>query len=185
MGDRVVCNGFHSEYNCVGQNLCALVPHNVSDESAAFVVLAAIGLQGIRLASPTFGETFVVSGLGLIGLLTAQILKAHGVRVLGIDPDPDKCSLAATFGISVLQLSKNVDPVDWCINLNGGSEVDGVLVTASTKSSQPIELASKVCRQRGRIVLVGSTGLDLRRDLLYKKELSFQVSCSYGPGSPL
>jgi predicted dehydrogenase len=154
----------------------------VSDEAASFTVLASIGLQGIRLANPTLGETFVVSGLGLIGLLTAQLLVAQGCRVLGLDPDPAQCALAESLGITALHLASGVDPVAWCMEHTSGLGVDGVLITAATSSSEPVHVAAQACRQRGRIVLVGVTGLELRRVLFYKKELSFQVSCSYGPG---
>ena len=182
LGDRVSSNGPHAELVVVNQHLCASIPSVVSNEAASFTVLASIGLQGIRLLNPTFGETFVVSGLGLIGLLSAQLLLAQGCRVLGLDPDPSKCALAHELGIVCLDLSSGADPVLWCHEQSGGIGVDGVLITASTSSSQPVEVAAQVCRQRGRIVLVGVTGLELRRDLFYKKELSFQVSCSYGPG---
>ena len=181
-GDRVVSNGSHSELVVVSQNLCALIPDNVDYQSAAFTVLASIGLQGIRLAQPTFGETFLVSGLGLIGLLTAQLLLAQGCNVLGLDPDPDKCKLAESLGVSTFTLTAGSDPVAWAMNQTSGVGVDGVLITAATSSSQPVHVAAQSSRQRGRIVLVGVTGLELRRDLFYKKELSFQVSCSYGPG---
>ncbi|QNJ07707.1 oxidoreductase / NAD-binding Rossmann fold family protein [Synechococcus sp. Minos11] len=182
VGDRVASNGPHAELVAVPQHLCALIPDDASDEAAAFTVLASIGLQGIRLANPTFGETFVVSGLGLIGLLTGQLLAAQGCRVLGLDPDFSKCALAETLGIASLHLGSGVDPVAWCLEHTSGIGVDGVLITAATSSSEPVHIAAQACRQRGRIVLVGVTGLELRRDLFYKKELSFQVSCSYGPG---
>ncbi|MBM5809629.1 MAG: zinc-binding dehydrogenase, partial [Cyanobacteria bacterium M_surface_9_m1_291] len=130
---------------------------------------------------PTLGETVVVSGLGLIGLLTAQLLRAQGCRVLGLDPSPSACELARTLGVEVLQLG-GADPVAWCLERTAGVGVDAVLITAATSSSEPVHVAAQSCRQRGRIVLVGVTGLELRRDLFYKKELSFQVSCSYGPG---
>ncbi len=181
-GDRVVSNGPHGEYVSVPQNLCAKIPDNVSDESAAFTVLASIGLQGIRLADPKFGETFLVIGLGVIGLLTAQILKSNGCKVLGLDPDTDKCDLASKFGIQTLVLNGKSNPIDWSLNKTSDIGVDGVLITAATSSNDPITIASSACRTRGRIILVGVAGLDLRRDLFYKKELSFQVSCSYGPG---
>jgi len=182
VGDRVSSNGPHAEFVVVPQHLCASIPVGVSNEAAAFVVLASIGLQGIRLAQPTFGETFVVSGLGLIGLLTAQLLSAQGCRVLGIDPDQAKCFLAEDLGIPAFKLTSGHDPVAWCLEHTDGNGVDGVLITAATSSSEPVHLAAQVCRKRGRIVLVGVTGLELRRDLFYKKELTFQVSCSYGPG---
>ena len=182
VGDRVASNGSHAELVSVPQHLCAHIPPEVSFESAAFTVLASIGLQGIRLSNPTLGETFVVSGLGLIGLLTGQLLVAQGCRVLGLDPDHSKCVLAERLGLTALHLSRGVDPVAWCLEHTAGIGVDGVLITASTASSEPVHVAAQACRQRGRIVLVGVTGLELRRDLFYKKELSFQVSCSYGPG---
>lgn len=182
IGDRVASNGPHAELVAVPHHLCAPIPAGVSDEAASFTVLASIGLQGIRLAQPTLGETFVVSGLGLIGLLTAQLLKAHGCRVLALDPDPSKCLLAEELGVEALNLSSGSDPVAWCIKRTLGIGVDGVIITASTSSNEPVHVAAQVCRQRGRIVLVGVTGLKLRRDLFYAKELSFQVSCSYGPG---
>jgi predicted dehydrogenase/threonine dehydrogenase-like Zn-dependent dehydrogenase len=182
LGDRVASNGPHAELVAVSQYLCAPIPAAVSDEAAAFTVLASIALQGIRLANPTLGETFVVSGLGLIGLLTGQLLFAQGCRVLGLDPDLSKCALAETLGITALHLASGVDPVVWCLEHTAGIGVDGVLITAATSSSEPVLVAAQACRQRGRIVLVGVTGLELRRELFYKKELSFQVSCSYGPG---
>ena len=182
VGDRVVSNGSHAELVLVPQNLCALIPDEVNDEEASFTVLASIALQGIRLVEPTLGETFLVSGLGLIGLLTSQLLVSQNCKVLGIDPDPKKCYLAKSLGIETLCLEEGSDPLNWCLDYTGGLGVDGALITASTSSSEPIHLAANACRQRGRIVLIGVTGCDLRRDLFYKKELSFQVSCSYGPG---
>ena len=182
VGDRVASNGPHAELVVVPQHLAAVIPAHVSDQAASFTVLASIGLQGIRLANPTLGETFLVSGLGLIGLLTAQLLRAHGCRVLGLDPDPLKCAMAEELGIDALNLSLGVDPVSWCQEHTCGLGVDGVLITAATSSSEPVHVAAQACRQRGRIVLVGVTGLELRRDLFFKKEISFQVSCSYGPG---
>jgi len=182
VGDRVASNGPHAELVAVPQLLCALIPDDVSDEAAAFTVLASIGLQGIRLALPTLGETFLVSGLGLIGLLTAQLLKTQGCRVLGVDTDPAKCTLASSLGIEALDLDNHPEPLSWILQHSSGIGVDGVLITAATTSSEPLHLAAQACRQRGRIVLVGVTGLELRRDLFYKKELTFQVSCSYGPG---
>jgi predicted dehydrogenase/threonine dehydrogenase-like Zn-dependent dehydrogenase len=181
-GDRVVSNGPHAELVAVPQKLCAVIPDSVSYEEAVFTILSAVGLQGIRLAQPSFGETFLVSGLGLIGLLTAQLLVAQGCCVLGLDPDPAKCALATALGVMTFELSQGMDPVAWCHGQTAGNGVDGVLITAATASSEPVHVAAQACRQRGRIVLVGVTGLELRRDLFYKKELSFQVSCSYGPG---
>lgn len=182
VGDRVVSNGPHSEVVRVPKNLCALIPASVDDESAAFTVLASIALQGTRLALPTLGEGFVVTGLGLVGLLTVQLLRAQGCRVLGIDFDSKKCELARSFGASVVDLSKGENPIADAKVFSRGRGVDGVIITASTKSNEPIHQAATMCRQRGRIVLVGVVGLELSRADFYEKELSFQVSCSYGPG---
>ena len=182
VGQRVVSNGAHSEIVLVPQNLCINIPKNVSDIEASFTILGSIALQGIRLANPTLGENFVVSGLGIIGLLTSQILIAQGCNVIGIDIDKQKCDLARELGIFTLNLNECADPINSIIGETNVNGVDGVIVAASTKSNEPIELAAKISRQRGRIVLIGVTGLELNRDLFYKKELSFQVSCSYGPG---
>jgi predicted dehydrogenase/threonine dehydrogenase-like Zn-dependent dehydrogenase len=181
-GDRVVSNGPHAEVVLVPHNLCAKIPDNVSDEAATFTVVGAIGLQGIRLLAPTLGESIVVTGLGLIGLLTVQMLRANGCRVLGLDFDGHKCGLARQFGAEALDLSAGADPVAFADAWTNGRGVDGVIITASTASDEPVSQAANMCRKRGRIVLVGVTGLKLSRDDFYKKELSFQVSCSYGPG---
>ena len=181
-GDRVVSSGPHAEMVSIPNNLTAAIPENVSSESAAFTVVGAIGLQGIRLMQPTLGEQIVVSGLGLIGLLCVQMLKAHGCQVLGIDFDARKLELARQFGAETVDLSAGQDPVKIANEWTGGNGVDGVLVTASTKSDELIHQAATMCRKRGRIVLVGVIGLNLRRADFYEKELSFQVSCSYGPG---
>ena len=182
VGDRVVSNGPHAEMVAVPKNLTAKIPDSVSDEQAAFTVVAAIGLQGVRLIQPTLGERIVVSGLGLIGLLTVQMLRAHGCHVLGIDFDARKLALAKQFGAEVVDLSKDQDPVAVAEAWSNGKGVDGVVITASTKSDELIHQAATMCRQRGRIVLVGVIGLNLQRADFYEKELSFQVSCSYGPG---
>lgn len=181
-GDRVVSNGAHASVVRVGQNLCAKIPDSVDDETAAFTVVGAIGLQGIRLAQPTLGETFAVFGLGLIGLLTVQMLKAQGCNVIGIDFDAARLKLAEQYGAKTVDLSQGQDPVAAAENITNGIGIDAVLITASTKSNEPVSQAANMCRKRGRIVLVGVTGLELSRDDFYKKELSFQVSCSYGPG---
>lgn len=182
IGDRVVSNGPHADIVKVPQNLCAKIPDNVSDESASFVVVASIGLQGIRLAQPTLGESFVVTGVGLIGLLTVQLLRAHGCRVLAIDFDDSKLELARQFGAQTCNPGKGEDPVAAGMAFSRGNGVDGVIITASTKTSDPVTQAARMSRKRGRIVLVGVTGLELNRADFYEKELSFQVSCSYGPG---
>lgn len=181
-GERVVSNGRHAEVVCVPTNLCAKVPEGVSDDEAAFAVVAAVGLQGIRLVQPTLGEAVAVTGLGLIGLVTVQLLRAHGCRVFGIDFDPAKLALARQFGAETVDLAAGQDPVVAARAFSRGRGVDAVLITASTKSNQPVHQAALMCRKRGRIVLVGVTGLELSRADFYEKELSFQVSCSYGPG---
>lgn len=182
VGDRVASNGKHAEVVSVPENLCAHVPDAVGDDTAAFTVLGAISLQGIRLIQPTLGECVVVAGLGLIGLMAVQLLRSHGCRVLGIDFDRGKLDLARRFGAEVADLSAGEDPVAAATRFSRGRGVDAVLIAASTKSSEPVHQAALMCRKRGRIVLVGVTGLELSRADFYEKELSFQVSCSYGPG---
>ena len=181
-GTRVVSNGPHAEIVRVPKNLVASIPNEVDDESAAFTVLGAIALQGVRLANPTIGETVVVTGLGLIGLLTVQILKANGCRVLGIDIDSSKCELAKQFGAEVVDLSKKIDPISAAKAYSRGRGVDAVIITASSNSNDLVHEAATMCRKRGRIILVGVVGLELNREDFYEKELTFQVSCSYGPG---
>jgi predicted dehydrogenase len=181
-GDRVVSNGAHAEFVSIPKNLCAQIPDRVADHKAAFTVLASIGLQGIRLADVRIGESVVVIGLGLIGLLTVQLLRAQGCRVLGLDMNPDRVMLARSFGAEAVDLSSDNDPLAAASAFSRGRGVDAVLICASTKSSAPVEQAAKMSRQRGRIVLVGVSGLQLSRADFYEKELMFQVSCSYGPG---
>lgn len=181
-GDRVVSNGPHAEVVSVPENLVARIPDNVSDEEAAFTVIGAIGLQGIRLAAPTFGETFVVQGLGLIGLITCQLLRANGCRVIGLDPDREKCDLAGELGVHTIHLNKQTDPVQEVMSQTGQVGADGVLITASASTDEIVSQAARMSRKRGRIVLVGVVGLKLNRAEFYEKELTFQVSCSYGPG---
>lgn len=182
VGDRVVSNGPHADMVKVPKNLCAKIPDTVSDEFASFAVVASIGLQGIRLAQPTLGESFVVTGAGLIGLLTIQMLRANGCRVLAIDFDQSKLDLAKQFGAEICNPGKGEDPVAVGLAFSRGAGVDGVIITASTKVSDPVTQAARMSRKRGRIILVGVTGLELNRADFYEKELSFQVSCSYGPG---
>ncbi|RKZ09443.1 dehydrogenase [bacterium] len=182
VGDRVVSNGNHADVVRVPGNLCAVIPDGVDDETASFTVVASIGLQGIRLARPTLGEAFVVIGAGLIGLLTVQMLRAHGCRVLAVDLDEKKLELARGFGAETCNPVQGEDPVEAGMTFSRGLGVDGVIITASTKSSDPVTQAARMSRKRGRIVLVGVTGLNLDRADFYAKELTFQVSCSYGPG---
>src|SRR5262249_49893102 len=182
IGDRVASNGFHAEVVCVPHNLCARIPDSVSDDEAAFTVPGAIALQGIRLLNPTLGERIVVSGLGLLGLLAVQMLVANGCQVLGVDFNRERLALARQFGAQVVDMSADEDPITTGLAFSHGLGVDGVLITASTKSDELVHQAARMSRKRGRIVLVGVVGLNLQRADFYEKELTFQVSCSYGPG---
>jgi predicted dehydrogenase/threonine dehydrogenase-like Zn-dependent dehydrogenase len=181
-GDRVASNGNHAEYVCVPKNLVAKVPDNVSDEEAAFTVIGSIGLQGIRLADPTLGETIVVVGLGLIGLVTAELLRANGCHVIGYDFDPQKVDMAKSKGIDAFNPSEGTDPVKYVQQTTREVGADGVIITASNKSSEIIHQTAQMSRKRGHIILVGVIGLNISRADFYEKELTFQVSCSYGPG---
>lgn len=181
-GDRVVSNGKHAEVVVSPKNLCAKVPAKVSDEAASFTVIGAIALQGVRLAQPNLGETVAVLGLGLVGLMTVQLLRANGCRVLGLDFDPARLALAERFGAETVDLSSSADPVQAALAFSQGRGMDAVLLTASTQSSDPVAQAAQMSRKRGRVVLVGVTGLELSRADFFEKELTFQVSCSYGPG---
>lgn len=182
VGDRVASNGNHAEYVCVPKNLCAKIPDNVTDDEAAFTVIGSIGLEGIRLINPTLGETIVVIGLGLIGLVTAELLKANGCNVIGYDFDQQKVDIANSKGITAFNPKEGTDPVKFVQQYTNQIGADGVIITASNKSDEIIHQAAEMSRQRGRVVLVGVIGLNIRRDDFYKKELTFQVSCSYGPG---
>ena len=180
-GDRVASNGQHAEFVCVPKNLVAHIPDEVSDEEAAFTVVGSIGLQGIRLLNPTLGETVVVIGMGLIGLLTAQLLIANGCKVIGVDIDEEKLNLAKKWGVIPFN-PKTGDIVKWVQSITGNIGADGVIITASAKTDDIISQAAQMSRKRGRIILVGVIGLNISRAEFYEKELSFQVSCSYGPG---
>jgi len=181
IGDRVASNGPHAEIVCVPKNLVSKIPSNVSDEEAAFTVIGSIGLQGIRLLKPQLGETIVVVGLGLIGLITCQLLKTNGCNVIGIDLDQSKRDLAKKWGIKTIN-PQSTETVKAVMELSKGVGADGVLITASTKSNDVISQAAQMSRKRGRIILVGVIGLNINRADFYEKELTFQVSCSYGPG---
>jgi len=181
-GDRVISNGNHAEVICVPRNLVARVPDNVSDEQAAFTVLCAIALQGIRLVQPALGEKVMIFGMGLIGLVTVQLLKASGCEVLGVDVNSQRLEMVEQFGAGTVDLSKGGDPIAAAQAWTAERGVDAVIITASAKTDEIVHQAAESCRKRGRIVLVGVVGLHLQRSDFYEKELSFQVSCSYGPG---
>lgn len=182
IGDRVASNGNHAEYVCVPKNLVAKIPDNVSDDDATFTVIGSIGLQGVRLMNPTFGETIIVVGLGLIGLVTAELLLANGCNVIGFDFDPEKVRIAKDKGVVAINPAEGTDQVKFVESYTQGVGADGVIITASNKSNEIISQSAQMCRKRGRIVLVGVIGLDISRADFYEKEITFQVSCSYGPG---
>lgn len=183
VGDRIACAGAaianHAEYNAVPKNLAVRIPDNVSDEDAAFVTLGAIALQGVRVTQPTLGEAIVVMGLGLIGQLTVQLLKANGCRVLGFDPNPDRVRLALEMGADAAVSS---DLAAATLAFTGHFGADAVIVTASAKSSDPVNQAAEISRTKGRVVIVGLVGMALDREPFYKRELDLRLSMSYGPG---
>ena len=181
IGDRVASNGHHAEFVCIPKNLVVHIPDEVNDEEACFTVIGSIGLEGIRLLKPTLGETVVVIGMGLIGLLTAQLLIANGCKVIGVDIDDEKLDLSRKWGVIPFN-PKSGDVVKFVQSITGNTGADGVLITASAKTDEIISQAARMSRKRGRIILVGVIGLNISRAEFYEKELSFQVSCSYGPG---
>ena len=181
LGDRVISNGNHSEVVAVNKNLTAKIPENVSDEQAAFTVISSISLQGVRVLNPTLGENIVVIGLGLLGQITMDLLKINGCSPIGIDLDQHKVDIAKKRHTHVFNSSKeNVDAIIQEITNSNG--VDGVIITAATKSNGPIENAVEYCRKKGRIVAVGAINMNIPRPLFYEKELEFYISTSYGPG---
>ncbi len=183
VGDRVACGGagyaIHAEYVSVPKNLCVAVPDDVSLKEAAFTTVGSIAMQGVRNAEVGLGETVAVIGLGLIGVLTVQILKAAGCRVLGIDIDPEKLALARDLGAD---MTTNYDGVEEKLQAISPFGADAVIITAATSSNAPIEAAGHLVRDRGRVVIVGNVGMDIPRDVFYEKEAEVVVSRSYGPG---
>jgi predicted dehydrogenase/threonine dehydrogenase-like Zn-dependent dehydrogenase len=185
IGDRVACAGVgfasHAEVLSVPKNLCVHLPQDVNFEAGAFGTLGAIALQGVRLAEPTLGESVVVIGLGLVGQLTVQLLKANGCRVFGLDLDPARVALASELGAdnAIVSNDEAASEVDkW----TRGRGADAVLITAATDSNQPVELAARVSRLKGRVIVVGMTGLDIPRAPFFSRELKLIISMSYGPG---
>ena len=183
VGDRVACAGAgtanHAEYNVVPKLLMARIPEGVSDEAASFATVGAIALQGARIAAPQLGERIVVMGLGLIGLLTVQLLKANGCRVLGFDPNPGRVRLALELGAD-LAVSSDLAATAAVFTAQHGA--DAVLLTASTTSHEPINLAATISRMKGRVVVVGLVGMQLDREPFYKRELDLRLAMSTGPG---
>ena len=182
VGDRVLSSGPHAEIVCVPINLTAKIPDDVEDEDAVFTVLGAIALQGLRLSEPTFGDTVAVIGLGLVGLMCAQLAKANGCRVIGFDFDAEKVALAKTFGVEAIAFTDPLDAIKQSDKFSRGKGVDISLVAAASPNSDPMIMAANMCRQKGRLIQVGVTELDIPRDIMFKKELVLKVSCSYGPG---
>ena len=185
VGDRVACAGaqyaHHAEYIRVARNLCVPIPRSVDFESASTVTLGAIALQGVRRAQPTLGETFVVVGLGILGQLTGQMLRANGCRVIGTDTERSRIEKALSLGIEYGFHPEDAD-TDTVARLTDGYGADGVIITAATPSDAVVSSAFKMCRKKGRVVLVGDVGLNLNRADFYAKEIDFLISTSYGPG---
>lgn len=182
IGDIVVSNGPHSEFVTVPKNLVCRVPQKVEAVDATFTVIGAIALQGLRLAKPTLGECFGVIGLGLVGLITVQLLRANGCSVVGFDIRKDRLEIAKKFGAETVNIKEIEDPKQQIMNITKSRGLDGVIVCTATAQNSPVSDAAKFVRKRGRVILVGTSGLKLDRSEFFSKEISFQVSCSYGPG---
>lgn len=184
VGDRVACGGAgyanHAEFVSVPKNLVVKIPEGVSDEEAAFTTLGSIALQGVRLAEPRLGERFLVLGLGLLGQIAVQLLRANGCEVFGTDLNPEMVKLAEEFG--AVGIYPGSDLVASCLALTEGHGVDGVIITAGTSSNQPIEVAGEACRKKGRVIVTGAVRMDIPREPYFKKEINVMISCSYGPG---
>ena len=182
IGDRVISNGPHSEYFNSPVNLCAKIPSNVLSKEASFTVLGSISLQSIRLLKPLIGETIYVFGMGLIGLIAVQILINNGCNVIAIDYNNERLDKAKLYGADVVLLTKKASIVNQINKFSSLEPADGVIIATNTKSNEPLDLASSVSRKKGRIILVGDSGINVNRTEFYNKELTFQVSRSYGPG---
>jgi len=186
VGSAVACAGAgyasHAEYILVPRNLCTKIPRGVNFDEAAYTTIGSIALQGVRQAVPTLGETIAVIGLGLVGQLTVQLLKAHGCVVIGIDLDRHAVNLAKRSGADIAIGRSSADVKKVIESATRGKGADAVIITAGTTSSDPVQLAGEICREKGRVVLVGDVGLQLPRAPYYAKELDFKLSRSYGPG---
>ncbi len=185
VGDRVACGGngaTHTEVVAVPQHLCARVPGSVDLRQATFTTLASIAMQGVRQADVRLGENCVVVGLGLVGLLTAKLLDAAGVQTLGVDINPKKVELAQACGLVHCFARNDPQLEEIILEGTGGHGTDAVIITADTSSNDPVELAGRLSRKKGRVVVVGNVPTDFPREHYYKKELDLRMSCSYGPG---
>ena len=184
IGDRVACGGAgyanHSEINYVPKNLMVKIPDGVDDIDASFVTVGAIALQGVRQTEPKLGERVAVIGLGLLGQLAVQLLKANGCKVIGSDVDPDKIALAKKLGAD--EACHAGDLIKKSDEFSNGYGVDAVIIAASTASNQPVIDAAEISRMRGRVVFLGMVGMDIPRNDYYKKELDLRLSMAYGPG---
>jgi predicted dehydrogenase/NADPH:quinone reductase-like Zn-dependent oxidoreductase len=184
-GDRVACAGAgyasHSEINFVPANLAVRVPDNVELDAASLTTIGAIAVQGVRQANVTFGETVAVIGVGLVGVLAIQVLRAAGCRVVAIDLSSDRAAKAVSFGAH-LGLCTGDPGLESVIATFSRYGVDAALITAATKSADPLELAAKLLRDRGRISVIGDVGMGVSRATMYRKEISLAMSRSYGPG---
>jgi len=186
-GDLVACAGGgyanHADQIVVPVNLAVRLPENVPPGSAAFATLGAISLQGVRLANPTIGETAVVIGLGILGQLAGQLLKANGCRVAGVDISAEAVKHALQTGSVDVAAVSGADSTEALISdFTRGRGADMTLICAGTSSNQPVELAGAITRKKGRVIVTGAVSMDLPREPFFKKEISFGVSCSYGPG---
>lgn len=183
VGDRVACGGAgfanHADYDYVPKNLMVKIPDGVSYEDASCATVGSIALQGVRQCEVNLGESVAVIGLGLMGILAVQMLKASGCRVVGFDPNPSRCKLAEELGCDKA-VSDNL--LGEAMTFSAGQGVDAVLITAATHSDEPVTVAAEICRKKGRVVVTGLVGMNLPRDQYYKKEIDFRMSCSYGPG---
>jgi len=186
-GDRVACAGqdyaSHAEIVAVPENLVVKIPENVSLEEAAFTTLGAIALQGVRQADPKLGEKICVIGLGLLGQITSQILKANGCEVFGIDINDALVNLARTMSAHSALNRKDQNLLEACENFTNGHGFDSVIITAAASTNDPIELSAEILRKKGKVIIVGAVKMDIPRDPhFYRKELELKMSCSYGPG---
>jgi len=183
VGDRVACGGAgyanHADYNYVPKNLMVKIPDGVSFEEASCATVGSIAMQGVRQCDLRLGEQVCVMGLGLLGLLAVQMLKASGCRVIGFDPNPQRCQDAIDLGADAAVSADLVAAAD---QFSQGMGMDAVLITAATKSNESVRVAGEIARMKAKVVVTGLVGMDLPRDDYYKKELDFKLSLSYGPG---